>query len=60
MKREPYNPIIDVLMDQGYYPEEICDIIIHMNDEARSGNNMEGIFDLYNLDIELVKHLNAI
>lgn len=60
MNREPYNPIIDALFEQGYYSEEICDILIHLNEEAKAGHDIEDIFDLYNLDIELLKHLNAI
>lgn len=50
-----YNPLIDALMEQGYYSEEICDIIIHINEEMKLGNDIEEIFDLYSLNIDLIK-----
>ena len=51
-----YNPLIDALIEQGYHSEEICDIIIHINEEIRLGNDVEEIFDLYSLNIDLIKH----
>jgi hypothetical protein len=60
MNREPYNPIIDALMEQGYHSEEICDIIIHINEEICKGNDIEEIFDMYSISIDLLHHLHRI
>jgi hypothetical protein len=48
------NPIIDALLEQGYHIEEVRDIIVHIHEEIRRGNDIEEIFDLYNLDTELI------
>jgi hypothetical protein len=46
--------IIDSLLDQGHQLEEAYDILNHINEEIRRGNNLEEIFDMYSLDIDLI------
>jgi len=54
MRMQDENPIIDALLEQGYHIEEVRDIIVHIHEEIRMGTDMEEIFDLYNLDTELI------
>jgi hypothetical protein len=54
MRMQDENPIIDALLEQGYHIEEVRDIIVHIHEEIRRGNDIEEIFDLYNLDTELI------
>ena len=60
MRREPYSPIIDALLEQGYYSEEVCDILDHLNEEIRLGNDIEEIFDMYSISLDLIHHLDTI
>jgi hypothetical protein len=60
MKIENENPIIDDLLEQGYHIEEVRDIIVHINEEIRRGNDLEEIFDMYSIDIDLVYQLNTL
>lgn len=46
--------IIDSLLDQGHKLEEAYDILNHINEEIRRGNNLEEIFEMYSLDIDLI------
>lgn len=52
-KRNEYA-IIDALLDQGHQLEEAYDIVNHIQEEMRRGNNLEEIFDMYSLDIDLL------
>jgi hypothetical protein len=54
------NPIIDALLEQGYHIEEVRDIIVHIHEEIRRGNDIEEIFDMYGLSLDLIHHLNTI
>jgi hypothetical protein len=54
------NPIIDALLEQGYHIEEVRDIIVHIHEEIRRGNDIEEIFDMYSLSLDLLHHLNTI
>ena len=54
------NPIIDALLEQGYHIEEVRDIIVHIHEEIRRGNDIEEIFDMYSLSLDLIHHLNTI
>lgn len=46
--------IIEALLDQGHQIEEAYDILNQINEEIRRGNNLEEIFDMYNLDFNLL------
>jgi hypothetical protein len=46
--------IIDALLDQGYHIEEVLDIVVHIKEEIRLGNDLEEIFYMYSLDIDLI------
>jgi hypothetical protein len=54
------NPIIDALLEQGYHIEEVRDIIVHIHEEIRRGNDIEEIFDMYSLSLDLLHELNRI
>jgi hypothetical protein len=54
MRMQDENPIIDALLEQGYHIEEVRDIIVHIHEEIRRGNDIEEIFELYNLDTDLI------
>jgi hypothetical protein len=54
------NPIIDALLEQGYHIEEVRDIIVHIHEEIRRGNDIEEIFDMYSLSLNLLHELNRI
>jgi hypothetical protein len=54
------NPIIDALLEQGYHIEEVRDIIVHIHEEIRRGNDIEEIFDMYGLSLDLLHELNRI
>ena len=55
MKIIDENEIIDALLDQDYKIEEALDIVIHINDEIKKGNDLEEIFDMFSLDIDLLQ-----
>jgi|LakMenEpi03Aug12_release.lakeMendotaPanAssembly.Ray.scaffolds.fasta_scaffold5505925_1 hypothetical protein len=57
---ENENPIIKDLLEQGYYIEEIRDIIIHIHEEIRRGKDIEEIFDRYSLSLDLLNDLNTL
>ena len=46
--------IFDSLLMLGYQLEEAYDILNHIKEEIRRGNNMEEIFDMYGLDFNLL------
>ena len=46
--------IIDSLLEHGHQLEEAYDILDHIKEEKRRGNNMEEIFDMYDLDFNLL------
>ena len=54
MRMQDENPIIDALLEQGYHIEEVRDIIVHIHEEIRRGNDIEEIFDMYSLNTELI------
>ena len=60
MRMQDENPIIDALLEQGYHIEEVRDIIVHIHEEIRRGNDIEEIFDMYSLSLDLLHHLNTI
>jgi hypothetical protein len=60
MRIQDENPIIDALLEQGYHIEEVRDIIVHIHEEIRRGNDIEEIFDMYSLSLDLIHHLNTI
>jgi hypothetical protein len=60
MRMQDENPIIDALLEQGYHIEEVRDIIVHIHEEIRRGNDIEEIFDMYSLSLDLIHHLNTI
>lgn len=55
MKIIDENEIIDALLDQDYQIEEALDIVIHINEEIKKGNDLEEIFDMFSLDIDLLQ-----
>ena len=55
MKIIDENEIIDALLDQDYKIEEALDIVIHINEEIKKGNDLEEIFDMFSLDIDLLQ-----
>jgi hypothetical protein len=57
---ENETPIIEDLLEQGYYIEEIRDIIIHIHEEIRRGKDIEKIFDRYSLSLNLLNDLNTL
>jgi hypothetical protein len=57
---ENETPIIEDLLEQGYYIEEIRDIIIHIHEEIRRGKDIEKIFDRYSLSLDLLNDLNTL
>ena len=60
MKIQDENPIIDALLEQGYHIEEVRDIIIHIHEEIRMRTDIEEIFDMYSLSLDLLHELNRI
>jgi hypothetical protein len=54
------NPIIDALLEQGYHIEEVRDIIVHIHEEIRMRTDIEEIFDMYSLSLDLLHELNRI
>jgi len=60
MNKRHENAIIDALLEQGHQLEEAYDIIVHINEEIRLGNDIEEIFDMYSLSIDLLHHLNTL
>jgi hypothetical protein len=54
------NPIIDALLEQGYHIEEVRDIIVHIHEEIRIRTDIEEIFDMYGLSLDLLHELNRI
>jgi hypothetical protein len=60
MRIQDENPIIDALLEQGYHIEEVRDIIVHIHEEIRRGNDIEEIFDMYSLSLNLLHELNRI
>jgi hypothetical protein len=60
MRIQDENPIIDALLEQGYHIEEVRDIIVHIHEEIRRGNDIEEIFDMYGLSLDLLHELNRI
>jgi hypothetical protein len=60
MRMQDENPIIDALLEQGYHIEEVRDIIVHIHEEIRRGNDIEEIFDMYSLSLDLLHDLNTI
>jgi hypothetical protein len=54
------NPIIDALLEQGYHIEEVRDIIVHIHEEIRRRTDIEEIFDMYGLSLDLLHELNRI
>jgi hypothetical protein len=60
MRMQDENPIIDALLEQGYHIEEVRDIIVHIHEEIRRGNDIEEIFDMYGLSLDLLHELNRI
>jgi hypothetical protein len=54
------NPIIDALLEQGYHIEEVRDIIVHIHEEIRMKTDIEEIFDMYGLSLDLLHELNRI
>jgi hypothetical protein len=54
------NPIIDALLEQGYHIEEVRDIIVHIHEEIRMRTDIEEIFDMYGLSLDLLHELNRI
>ena len=60
MRIQDENPIIDALLEQGYHIEEVRDIIVHIHEEIRRGNDIEEIFDMYSLSLDLLHELNII
>jgi hypothetical protein len=60
MRMQDENPIIDALLEQGYHIEEVRDIIVHIHEEIRRGNDIEEIFDMYSLSLDLLHELNRI
>ena len=55
MKIIDENEIIDALLDQDYQIEEALDIVIHINEEIKKGNDLEEIFDMFSLNIDLLQ-----
>jgi hypothetical protein len=53
MNKRHENAIIDALLEQGHQLEEAYDILDHIKEEKRRGNNLEEIFDMYDLDLNL-------
>ena len=60
MRMQDENPIIDALLEQGYHIEEVRDIIVHIHEEIRMRTDIEEIFDMYSLSLDLIHHLNTI
>ena len=60
MRIQDENPIIDALLEQGYHIEEVRDIIVHIHEEIRMRTDIEEIFDMYGLSLDLFHHLNTI
>ena len=60
MRMQDENPIIDALLEQGYHIEEVRDIIVHIHEEIRMGTDIEEIFDMYSLSLDLLHELNRI
>jgi hypothetical protein len=60
MRMQDENLIIDALLEQGYHIEEVRDIIVHIHEEIRRGNDIEEIFDMYGLSLDLLHELNRI
>ena len=60
MRMQDENPIIDALLEQGYHIEEVRDIIVHIHEEIRMGSDIEEIFDMYSLSLDLLHELNRI
>jgi hypothetical protein len=60
MRMQDENPIIDALLEQGYQIEEVRDIIVHIHEEIRMGSDIEEIFDMYSLSLDLLHELNRI
>jgi hypothetical protein len=60
MRIQDENPIIDALLEQGYHIEEVRDIIVHIHEEIRMRTDIEEIFDMYCLSLDLIHHLNTI
>ena len=60
MRMQDENPIIEALLEQGYHIEEVRDIIVHIHEEIRRGNDIEEIFDMYGLSLDLLHELNRI
>ena len=55
MKIIDENEIIDALLNQDYKIEEALDIVIHINEEIKKGNDLDEIFDMFSLDIDLLQ-----
>ena len=55
MKIIDENEIIDALLNQDYKIEEALDIVIHINEEIKKGNDLEEIFDMFSLNIDLLQ-----
>jgi hypothetical protein len=60
MRMQDENPIIDALLEQGYHIEEVRDIIVHIHEEIRMRTDIEEIFDMYGLSLDLLHELNRI
>jgi hypothetical protein len=60
MKIIDKNPIVDALLEQGYHIEEIRGIIVHINEEIRRGKDIEEIFNMYSLSLDLLNDLNTL
>jgi hypothetical protein len=60
MRMQDENPIIDALLEQGYHIEEVRDIIVHIHEEIRMRTDIEEIFDMYSLSLDLLHELNRI
>jgi hypothetical protein len=60
MRIQDENPIIDALLEQGYHIEEVRDIIVHIHEEIRMRTDIEEIFDMYGLSLDLLHELNRI
>jgi hypothetical protein len=60
MRIQDENPIIDALLEQGYHIEEVRDIIVHIHEEIRMRTDIEEIFDMYSLSLDLLHELNRI
>jgi hypothetical protein len=60
MRMQDENPIVDALLEQGYHIEEVRDIIVHIHEEIRMRTDIEEIFDMYSLSLDLLHELNRI